>query len=240
MKNSLFSELMKTTIPVLDASEKIISYAFIFEFIVPEDNSKVIPFLILNYLDIKDQKMAKLEFTVSENSVQEKYYVAFDNHFINDMRLNDYVVFPIANLINECKNSGKVIQYTGINEKWLIDLENPKTRSIETLSYINYGKFDINDEYTPYVQRTYNCIPFYNEKCNYFMIEAETFSSLGYPVLLVEEGSYYNGEGLCLGTRIVFVGIASKDVNGKVLVHYPNYLVQDIKKKYKSMFEKNE
>ena len=240
MKNSLFSELMKTTIPVLDDNDNIISYAFIFEFIVPEDNSKVIPFLILNYLDIQGKTTAKLEFTVSENSIKDKFYVAFDAEFITNMRLNDYVVYPIANLINECKNSGKVLDYVGINEKWLIDLENPKTRSIETLSYINYGKFDFSDEYIPYVQRTYNCIPFYNEKCNYYMIDAMNSTSLGYPVLLVEEGSFYNGDGLCLGTRIVFVGIASRYVNGKVLVQYPNYLVQEIKKKYKKMFEKYE
>ena len=238
MNNSLFNNIIKTSIPVLNNSGVIVSYAFIIEFPVQNEKDKVIPFLVINYNDVRDLDKAILAFNVLNNSVSGKYNVSFDQKFIQESHINDYVVHPIAGFLNDAISKGMKIEYLGLHENHIMNTDNQTTRSVETLSYITYRNIGVGSDSFPVVNQTNNLTPFYGDNKDFFLMKGNA-NPCGYPVLVAEEGSFFNGNGLCLGSRVVFAGVAIRNVNDLVLVKYPKDLVDCIKSRFKNLFGSN-
>ncbi len=232
MSNKLFNSLISASIPVLDNSNSIISYGFILEFSIDEKNA--LPFLVLNYNDVKDLDYAVLGFHAIKDGKKVPYNVSFSKSFIEQSKVNDFIIHPIANLFNEASSKGVKIECFGMNAKYIIDFDNPQTRSIEDLYYSVYKL--INGNFVPIIKKTYNSTLFYEGNREYFLIEDNGVSAYGFPLVIANEGAFYNGKDLCAGTRVLFAGFATKSIDGMIVINYPYSLMSNIREKFANLF----
>jgi hypothetical protein len=221
--DNISTQLLFTTFPIWVERENgnnSFGTGFIFNYKAKDE--KYIPFLITNFHVVENAKRIITEFVKSEDNkpnTKEKIKVELDsNKFLNFSNKElDISAIPIAPIINQVLQSGTNIFYRVIDNNIIPNTEQQNQFSaIEDVTFIGYpnGLYDTKNM-LPIVRRGITATPIWNDFNNKrkYLIDAGVYpGSSGSPVFIFNEGSYSTGDGVSIGTRLLFVGMLSESV----------------------------
>ena len=220
---NISTQLLFTTFPIWverENGKNSFGTGFIFNYKAKDD--MYIPFLITNFHVVENAKRIITEFVKSidnKPNTKEKIKVELDsNNFLNFSNKElDISAIPIAPIINQVLQSGTSIFYRVIDNNIILNTEQQSQFSaIEDVTFIGYpnGLYD-TENMLPIVRRGITATPIWNDFNNKkkFLIDAGVYpGSSGSPVFIFNEGSFSSGDGISLGTRLIFVGKLSESV----------------------------
>lgn len=221
--DNISTQLLFTTFPIWVEREKgqnSFGTGFIFNYKAGED--KFIPFLITNNHVIDNATRIITEFVTAVDgkpNTKEKVKVELDvNKFrsFSNKEL-DISAIPIAPIINQLIESGKNIFYRVIDSNIIATKEQlDEFSAVEEITFIGYpnGLYD-TENMLPIVRRGITATPIWNDFNNKkkFLIDAGVYpGSSGSPVFIFNQGSYSSGNGINIGTRLLFIGMLSDSV----------------------------
>lgn len=220
--NDISTQILFTTVPLwvkTKDNERVFGTGLLFNYLIDKDKNISIPLLISNYHVVKNAKEVITEFVKSENGLpsKSKIKVGLDIKSMHFDEEKDLVTFPIGYILNHLINSNNQVFYRAIEQSLFPSKEQiNKFSAIEKILFIGYpsGLYDsINS--IPIVREGITATPIWNnfaDKDN-FLIDAGVYpGSSGSPVILFNQGSYADGDGIVIGTRLLFLGILNESL----------------------------
>lgn len=208
--NDINRELLELVVPVIEQeSNMVVGQSIVFSFPV-ENSDSIRPFIVFSKTIITKEKHYFLSFKMESG---ERYNVFVDYELCAKQKLGDtnFVAFPLAGILNDLSKQNKKLIFKTISKSNLLN-SNTKNMptSIEKLTVIK--SIVLNKTYQSIILKRYNVIPFIsdNELTDKFYIEYCGIDSIGAPVLLFNEGTYYSQNNVFVGNRLFFLGLISK------------------------------
>lgn len=235
-------ELQKSCIAIYSNSNKLVSHAIIVDFPVQNNENQVRPFLIFPAEAVSKYESAYLQFSQIDKG--SKYTLSFDKDFVNANTIDEFVVYPIAPVLNDLDQKGIKLEYLGINENIHITEKNNNTiNEIATLTCysLNERLIDLTD--SPAIYKMNNITSIFgsiNNESQFIIDDINGNLIPGSPVFIVDQGGYFANNSVYMGNRVIFIGIVKKIKNGFCFVTKSDDLDRIIKSKFNFYFNETE
>ena len=219
--NDVSTQLLFSTVPIMGETDKgvVSGTGFFFSYGLEEGGS--VPLLVTNYHVLRDAKRGAFAFNVEKDGLpsKETIDVKFDRSFIEGSQLNnlDLMAYPVAPMIRLLEEKGKKPFYRSVDESIMPKKEVlEKLTALEEITFIGYpnGLYDDFNK-TPLIRRGWTATPVWNDYKGKkeFMIDASVFpGSSGSPAFIFNQGSYATGNGITVGSRLLFVGVVTSTI----------------------------
>lgn len=216
--NDVSSQLLYSTVPIVGetASGIVSGTGFLFSYHLK--SGETVPLLITNYHVLREAERGMFAFNLDKDGQpsRETVNVNFDRRFVEGHQLGnlDLLAFPIAPIISMLERNGKRPFYRSVDPSLVPDkqmLEN--LMALEEITFIGYpnGLYDDFNK-TPLIRRGWTATPVWNDYKGEkeFIIDASVFpGSSGSPAFIFNQGSYSTGDGISIGSRLLFVGVVT-------------------------------
>lgn len=224
--SEISTQILFTTIPVwAERPDKSVNTGtgFVFNVPVPDNVDQAIPFLVTNFHVIKGAERGLVEFSertsAGEPSVERRVRVEIDKASIGAFvdEAMDIAVIPLGSVLNQLESAGRPVFFRAIDPSLIpsSDVLN-QLAAIENVVFIGYPS-GLRDQKNnmPLVRRGITATPVWNdfEGDAVFLIDAGVFpGSSGSPVFILDQGSYASGQGIVLGSRLLFLGMIKESM----------------------------
>lgn len=219
--NDVSTQLLFSTVPIVGETNRgiVSGTGFFFSYSLQEEGS--VPLLITNYHVLQDVNHGTFLFNVEKDGLPstETLSVNFDRSFVEGSKLGDLdlMAYPVAPMIQMLEDNGKKPFYRSVDESIVPKREAlDKLTALEEITFIGYpsGLYDDFNK-TPLIRRGWTATPVWNDYKGKreFVIDASVFpGSSGSPAFIFNQGSYATGDGIAVGSRLLFVGVVTSTI----------------------------
>lgn len=219
--NDISTQLLFATVPIHCETNQGLCVGTGFFYSHKIDNKTQIPFLVTNHHVIRDAIHGYFEINLADGDQpsNEVIKVNFDHSFVSNRKLGnlDLAAMPIAPVLNVLEQNGKKPFYKTVENNLIPsdDTVNQLT-ALEDITFIGYpsGIFDDVNK-MPLIRHGKTASPIWNDYQGNeeFIIDASVFpGSSGSPAFIFNQGSYSTGNGITIGSRLMFVGVVTKTI----------------------------
>lgn len=226
---NIYESISNSTIEVYNQEGNVVSYAFVLNFSVKNDEKTIRPFLITNKQSLLENDLLYILLDSKSNDVVKKHRINFSKDLIADFEIEgtDTLALPLAQTINDLEKSQIQISLNGLPDILIPSKETFK--SLEKISEFTWFSFD--ETLQQKICNKQNNITLLKDNTHVYFTSHKKFD--GAPVFLINFGTFFENNSFSVGTRILFMGcFISNTKNGYSKMILSDQLANGIKRKF--------